>query len=201
MLCYHSVLSPIGTLFLAATGKGLCRVAWHASESEFVAELEAERPQSAPRVNCASLEEPGAAAADRCPGTCSVSAEVSSLLQEAAGQLGEYFEGRRREFALPLDLSRLRSFQRQVLAALLQVPYGEVVTYGGLAVLSGYPGAARAVGGAMRHNPLPIIIPCHRVLPSSGGLGGFGDRPDLKRRLLELEGWSDDFGSPTRPFK
>ena len=115
--------------------------------------------------------------------------DANSLLREAAFQLGEYFEGRQRDFAVLLDLSGLRLFQQRVLAALLQVPYGEVVSYGELAALAGYPGAARAVGSAMRDNPLAIVIPCHRVVPGSGALGGFGGRPDLKRRLLAIEGW------------
>jgi methylated-DNA-[protein]-cysteine S-methyltransferase len=156
MLCHHSLISPLGALFLTATEDGVCRVSWEVSEEG------------------------------------SINGRVSSLLQEAARQMGEYFDGRRRKFELPLDLSEVRVFQRDVLTTLLEVPYGEVVTYGELATLSGHPGAARAVGGAMRGNPLPIIIPCHRVLPSAGGLGGFGGRPDLKRRLLELEGCSED---------
>lgn len=200
MLSYHCIPSPIGTLFLAATGEGLCRMAWYLSESEFVAALEAERAQSAHRVDCVTVARPSAAVRP-CSETGTPAPGAHSLLREAAFQLGEYFEGRRREFAVLLDLSGLRLFQQRVLAALLQVPYGEVVTYGGLAVLAGYPGAARAVGGAMRGNPLPIFIPCHRVLPSSGGLGGFGGRPELKRRLLELEGWSEESRSPTLPFK
>ena len=196
-LCYRSVSSPLGELFLAATAEGLCRVAWCVSEAEFAADLEAASPRGGWRRSPAQRVEPGVVAA---PAACS----PTSLLQEAARQLGEYFEGRRREFALPLDLSRLGPFQRRVLTALLQVPYGEVVTYGGLAVLAGHPGAARAVGGALRGNPLPILIPCHRVLPSSGGLGGFGGRPDLKQYLLELEGWGEISASPApqrkKPF-
>jgi methylated-DNA-[protein]-cysteine S-methyltransferase len=197
MLSYRSVSTPLGELFLAASEEGLCRVAWSVSEAEFAAELEATSARSGREPPPGPRVEPGALDA---PASCS----PASLLQETVRQLGEYFEGRRREFALPLDLSRLGPFQRRVLTALLQVPYGEVVTYGGLAVLAGQPGAARAVGGAMRGNPLPILIPCHRVLPSSGGLGGFGGRPDLKRYLLELEGWGERSASPAprrkKPF-
>jgi len=138
-LCYRSVSSPLGELFLAATAAGFCRVAWCVSEAEFAADLEAASPRGGRRESPAQRVEPGAVAA-------AASCSPTSLLHEAARQLGEYFEGRRREFALPLDLSRLRPFQRRVLTALLQVPYGEVVTYGGLAVLAGHPGAARAVG-------------------------------------------------------
>jgi methylated-DNA-[protein]-cysteine S-methyltransferase len=198
MFSNRAMRSPLGKLFLAATPEGLCRVAWYVSEDELVADLEAgcARSRSGDRP-AVTMERDIADAAVSRPDNSPEKASASSILQEAVRQLGEYFEGQRREFTLPLDLSCLRPFQRRVLTALLQVPYGEVVTYGGLAVLSGHPGAARAVGGAMRGNPLPILIPCHRVLPSSGGLGGFGGRPDLKRRLLELEGWGQDTGGPT----
>jgi methylated-DNA-[protein]-cysteine S-methyltransferase len=190
---YCSIPSPIGELFLAATAEGLYRIAWAVSEDEFVAGLELGGPHNGRRAPPAAGDSEWlAGSAGVCPGTGAEGADSSPLLREAARQIGEYFDGQRREFSLRLDLAHLRPFQRGVLLALLQVPYGEVVTYGGLAVLSGCPGAARAVGGAMRGNPLPILIPCHRVLPSSGGLGGFGGRPDLKRRLLELEGWGQD---------
>jgi methylated-DNA-[protein]-cysteine S-methyltransferase len=167
-LSYRSVISPLGELYLAATEEGLCRVGWCVPEEVFAAELEERWDQPAQRER----------------------GDGGGATGEAARQLDEYFRGQRQRFELPLDLSRLRPFQRGVLLALTQVPYGEVVSYGELAILSGHPGAARAVGGAMRGNPLPIVIPCHRVLLSSGGLGGFGGRPDLKRRLLEIEGWS-----------
>jgi methylated-DNA-[protein]-cysteine S-methyltransferase len=199
---YCSVPSPLGDLFVAATAAGLCRISWDVSEEEFTAALPAGAPQHRRRARPpASKGGEFTGGAGLRPGAGAAGAEAAPLLREAARQLGEYFDGQRREFSLPLDLSRLRPFQRGVLLALLQVPYGEVVTYGGLAVLAGYPGAARAVGGAMRGNPLPIVVPCHRVLPRSGGLGGFGGRPDLKRRLLELEGGSTDSGSSTLSFK
>jgi methylated-DNA-[protein]-cysteine S-methyltransferase len=190
---YCTVPSPLGELFVAATAEGLYRICWSVSEDEFMAALEAGGPQNGQRA-WPPTGDRGAliGSAGVCPGTGAEGADSSPLLREAARQIGEYFDGQRREFSLRLDLAHLRPFQRGVLLALLQVPYGEVVTYGGLAVLSGCPGAARAVGGAMRGNPLPILIPCHRVLPCSGGLGGFGGRPDLKRRLLELEGWGQD---------
>jgi methylated-DNA-[protein]-cysteine S-methyltransferase len=168
-LTYCSMPSPLGELFLAETAAGLCRVAWCVTEDEFVGELE-ERWVPRPR---------------RSPAT------PVGVTGETARQIAEYFAGQRQAFDLPLDLSPLRPFQRSVLLALREVGYGETVTYGELATLSGYRGAARAVGGAMRGNPLPIVIPCHRVLPSAGGLGGFGGRPDLKRRLLEIEGWCE----------
>jgi O-6-methylguanine DNA methyltransferase len=164
---YRSTPSPLGELFLAATDAGLCRVAWFTSEAAFVMELE-ERWQR-PSVRD--------------------SARGDGVLKEAVCQLARYFERERQTFMLPLDLTHARPFQREVLLELVKVPYGEVVTYGELAALCGRPRAARAVGGAMRANPLPIVVPCHRVLPSCGGLGGFGGRPELKQRLLEIEGW------------
>lgn len=183
-LLYRSISSPLGELFLAATEAGLCRISWYVSEAAFAAELEQEWQTAVRRADRAQEKaaERSAAAGEALP---------SEILAEAARQLSSYFEGERRAFELPLDFSRLALFQHRVLAALVQVPYGEIVSYGELAALAGYPGAARAVGAAMRGNPLPIVVPCHRVLLSSGKLGGFGGRPDLKRRLLELEGWRE----------
>ncbi|NLG87469.1 MAG: methylated-DNA--[protein]-cysteine S-methyltransferase [Firmicutes bacterium] len=108
-------------------------------------------------------------------------------LKEAVKQLNDYLAGRLRIFSLPLDL-RGTTFQIAVWQALLTVPYGKTVTYGDLAVAAGHPRAARAVGSAMRANPLPLFVPCHRVLPADGTLGGYGGGRELKRRLLELEG-------------
>jgi methylated-DNA-[protein]-cysteine S-methyltransferase len=166
-LRYRAIPSPLGELFLAATDEGLCRIAWFTPEAAFVMDLEEEWQQPAVRERTRTV----------------------GVLEAAARQLARYFAGQRQSFDLPLDLTRTRPFQREVLLELIKVPYGEVVTYGELAELCGRPRAARAVGGAMRSNPLPIVIPCHRVLPSSGGLGGFGGRPELKQRLLEIEGW------------
>lgn len=108
-----------------------------------------------------------------------------------AEQLDEYFGGTRKEFDCDVDLSSVRGeYAREVLEALaLDVAYGETVTYGELAQITGRPRAARAVGNALAHNPVPIIVPCHRVL-AANGLGGFGgsDKTGLKRRLLALEG-------------
>jgi methylated-DNA-[protein]-cysteine S-methyltransferase len=181
-LVYRSICSPLGELFLAATQEGLCRIAWYTSQEAFTAELEEcfdrEPQRDAPEAEMTAGR----------PGMLGCSA----ILDDTVRQLSGYFGGERRRFDLPLDLSSQRPFQRRVLTALLQVPYGEIVSYGELAALAGYPGAARAVGGVMRRNPLPIIVPCHRVLLSSGELGGFGGRPELKRRLLDLEGWKQD---------
>ena len=101
-------------------------------------------------------------------------------------QLGEYLEGERRVFSVPLDLDLTGSFAGRVLAFVREIPYGRTVTYGEVARAVGCPGGARAVGGAMGRNPLPILIPCHRVVAADGP-GGFSGGIS-KLRLLELEG-------------
>jgi methylated-DNA-[protein]-cysteine S-methyltransferase len=105
---------------------------------------------------------------------------------EAARQLSRYLAGRLRKFELPLDL-RGSSFRRRVLTAVGRIPYGRTASYGDIARLVGSPGGARAVGQAVGANPLPLIIPCHRVVGSNGALVGFGLGLPMKRRLLELE--------------
>jgi methylated-DNA-[protein]-cysteine S-methyltransferase len=104
----------------------------------------------------------------------------------AVAQLEEYFAGRRRTFALPLDL-RGTVFQRKVWRALQRIPYGATCCYGDIARRIGRPIASRAVGQANHHNPLAIVVPCHRVIASGGGLGGYGGGLKMKRRLLALE--------------
>jgi len=107
-------------------------------------------------------------------------------LAEARRQLGEYFGGKRREFDLPLRLSGT-AFQVSVLQALQDIPYGETVSYGEIARRIGRPKAVRAVGAANGRNPLPIVVPCHRVIGSTGDLTGFGGGLDTKEALLRLE--------------
>jgi methylated-DNA-[protein]-cysteine S-methyltransferase len=121
------------------------------------------------------------------------------LLEEAPAQirreLGSYGLGRRQSFTLPLDLHRAGPFQRGVLNAIRAIPFGETRSYAWVARAIGAPSATRAVGRALARNPIPIIIPCHRVIASDGSLGGYGGGLPLKRRLLELEGitldWED----------
>jgi methylated-DNA-[protein]-cysteine S-methyltransferase len=120
------------------------------------------------------------------------SIEPDETVQRTLGQLREYFAGQRRDFDLPLDLIGLEPVTEAVLRALLTVGYGETITYAGLAALSGTGVPARAIGSIMAANPLPIIIPCHRVV-ASDGLGGYsGGEPghglETKRWLLENEG-------------
>ncbi|HEX8804828.1 MAG TPA: methylated-DNA--[protein]-cysteine S-methyltransferase [Acidimicrobiales bacterium] len=154
--------TPIGPLTLAATGVGVLRIAF-GDEDEVLDELSA---AVSPRV----LHVPG-------------------RLDALRRQLDEYFAGRRRRFDVPLDRRLSRGYRRQVLEALAAgVPYGETVSYKELAVRTENPGAVRAVGTAMATNPLPIVVPCHRVLPASGALGNYGGGPEIKAWLLRLEG-------------
>ncbi len=107
---------------------------------------------------------------------------------EIARELREYAEGKRRQFTLPLDWSRVKPFQREVLRVTDSIRFGETRTYAWVAQQIGKPRAARAVGRALATNPIPIILPCHRVLGSDGGLHGYGGGLPLKHKLLELEG-------------
>ncbi len=107
-------------------------------------------------------------------------------LRTARAQIGEYFDGTRREFDLPLQLSGTE-FQVSVLEALREIPYGETVSYGEIARRIGRPRAVRAVGAANGRNPLPIVVPCHRVIGSTGDLTGFGGGLDTKEALLRME--------------
>ncbi|MFF2776169.1 methylated-DNA--[protein]-cysteine S-methyltransferase [Streptomyces sp. NPDC058052] len=158
--------SGIGPLFLAATARGLVRVEFHADE---------DRRERMPERLAAQL---GATVVERSTG----------LLAEPVRQLDRYFAGALHVFDLPLDWSLTTGFNRRVLRELTAVPYGTVVGYGDLARRVGQPEAAQAVGAAMGANPLPVVVPCHRVVESGGGLGGFGGGLETKRRLLALEG-------------
>lgn len=117
-------------------------------------------------------------------------------LDEATRQLAEYFDGRRRAFELPVDLRGVSEWDRRVLAGAASLDFGEVTSYGALARRIGKPGAARAVGGALGRNPIPIVIPCHRILAADGTIGGYGggghgareSMLSVKRRLLGIEG-------------
>ncbi|MGW5777087.1 methylated-DNA--[protein]-cysteine S-methyltransferase [Streptomyces sp. NPDC003863] len=161
------VESAIGPLLLAATGRGLVRVEFHAGAARRERMLDRLAGQlGAELVECAS-----------------------GRLAEAIRRLDRYFAGEPDDLDLPLDWSLTTGFNRQVLRELAAgVPYGTVVGYGELARRVGQPGAAQAVGAAMGANPLPVVVPCHRVVESDGGLGGFGGGLETKRQLLALEG-------------
>jgi methylated-DNA-[protein]-cysteine S-methyltransferase len=112
---------------------------------------------------------------------------LRSPLDDVRRELDEYFAGRRREFDIPLDL-RVAPFHEAVLHELARVPYGRTETYGALAAKVGRPRAARAVGTVMNRNPIPIVLPCHRIVGANGSLTGYAGGLDVKRRLLTLEG-------------
>ncbi|MFF8730690.1 methylated-DNA--[protein]-cysteine S-methyltransferase [Streptomyces sp. NPDC015171] len=160
--------TDIGPLMLAATSDGLVNVVFHASDAVRDRALE----RLAARLGGQPVEDPR-----------------SPLLAEAIRQVRAYFAGERHDFDLPLDWSLISGFNRQVLRELASgVPYGAVVGYGDLAGRVGQPGGAQAVGAAMGANPLPVVVPCHRVVESGGGIGGFGGGLETKRKLLALEG-------------
>lgn len=117
-----------------------------------------------------------------------VSKGSTVLLDRAIEELGEYFAGVRRRFEVLIDRSSRRGFRGEVLDTLESVTYGATVTYGELAVRAGRPRAARAVGTSMATNPVAVIVPCHRVLPTGGGVGNYGGGVEAKRLLLRLEG-------------
>jgi methylated-DNA-[protein]-cysteine S-methyltransferase len=163
--------TPIGPLFVAATDRGLVRVEFRADErrtERSVRQLAARFGTEPIRVDAAGDD---------------------GWVGQAARQLDAYFAGRLREFTLPLDWSLSGGFNERVLRELATgVPYGTVVGYQTLADRVGEPGAARAVGLAMGSNPLPVVVACHRVVESDGGIGGFGGGLEIKRHLLALEG-------------
>jgi methylated-DNA-[protein]-cysteine S-methyltransferase len=161
---YSPVDSPFGELLLAATGRGLLRLAFPEEDVESVLERISQRVS--PRI----LEAPGP-------------------LSEARRELDEYFAGRRRSFELALDWSLVGGpFGRKVLRVTSEIPYGGVQSYREVASDAGSPRGSRAAGNALGSNPMPIVVPCHRVLHSGGGLGGYGGGIERKRWLLELEG-------------
>lgn len=159
-VAYDVVDSPIGPLLVTASERGLCRIS-------FDAEPEAESERLARAFGVRVLRAP---------------------LDGPRRELDEYFEGRRRAFDLPLDLHAVPEFHRTILGELSRVPFGEVTTYGTLAAQAGRPRAARAVGTVMNRNPVPIVLPCHRVVGSTGKLVGYGGGLERKQFLLRLEG-------------
>lgn len=161
-VAYRLVDSPLGPLLLAATAGGLVRVGFAVEGHDRVLSDLAE--QISPRI----LEAP-------------------ARLDRAAAQLDEYFAGRRRRFELPLDLRLARGFRLQVLEHLPAIAYGTTESYAAVAAAAGRPAAIRAAAGACSHNPLPLVIPCHRVVRSDGSLGGYLGGTQVKQTLLDLE--------------
>ena len=157
-VAYDLADSPIGELLVASTERGLCAIQFFPDVDELAR------------------------------GFGSRVLRLPRRLDQVRRELDEYFDGRRQEFDLVTDLSPLPAFQRGVLEELARVPYGRTETYGSLAARIGRPRAARAVGGALNRNPLPIVLPCHRVVGASGSLVGYAGGLERKRALLELEG-------------
>ena len=163
-VAYARVDSPVGTLVLASTPQGLARLAY-VDEGQEDAVMEDIAARLSPRMLSAPRR-----------------------LDEPRRELDEYFAGRRRAFDVTLDLRLLSDFTRRVLHATAEIPYGEVATYKEVAAAAGSPHGSRAAGNALGSNPLPIVLPCHRVLHSGGGLGGYTGGLERKRVLLAIEG-------------
>jgi methylated-DNA-[protein]-cysteine S-methyltransferase len=162
-VAYAEVDSPVGPLVIAATRQGLARVSY--SKEDEAGVLEELAAKLSPRV----LRAP-------------------ARLDDIRRELDEYFEGVRTRFDLSIDWSLTRGFSRKVLRATARIPYGKVSTYKKVAGRAGNERAARAAGNALRSNPIPIVVPCHRVLGSGGALTGYAGGLARKEFLLELEG-------------
>ena len=167
-VAYAEVDSPIGRLMVASTAKGVVRLAFPSERPDDVLDELAGR--LSPRV----LEAPGA-------------------LDAVRRELDEYFEGRLHRFTARLDWTLTgQGFRREVLRHTARIPYGRTSTYMEMATKAGNRKAYRAAGNALGSNPIPVIVPCHRVLATGGGLGGYGGGLDVKERLLRLEGAIED---------
>jgi methylated-DNA-[protein]-cysteine S-methyltransferase len=166
-VAYSTLDSPLGRLLLAATPAGLVRVAY--VDDDFDGVLESLAARISPRV-------------------------VLAPLDDERRELDEYLSGKRRRFEISLDWQLVRGFGRRVLEATARIPYGAVSSYKQVATEAGSPRASRAAGNALGANPLPIVVPCHRILHSGGGLGGYTGGIERKRLLLDLEreqlGWA-----------
>jgi methylated-DNA-[protein]-cysteine S-methyltransferase len=168
-VAYATVDSPFGEMLVARTDRGLVRVAFPHRKGDSLRDWEALLEEIAEVISPRILEAP-------------------ERLDDARRQLDDYFEGRLRDFDLPLDWRLTHGFHGKAIRQIARIPYGKTLTYRELAARAGNPRAFRAAGTACGANPLPPIVPCHRVLPSTGGVGNYGGGPEMKRALLELEG-------------
>jgi methylated-DNA-[protein]-cysteine S-methyltransferase len=164
-IAYATLDSPLGTLLVAVTPKGLVRLAYLDGGEEEADVLEQLAADVSPRVLASPRK-----------------------LDEPRRELDQYFNGRRRQFDVPLDWQLTRGFARRVLEATARIPFGATATYKQVATEAGSPRGFRAAGNALGSNPIPIIVPCHRILHSGGGLGGYTGGLDRKRVLLAVEG-------------
>lgn len=161
-IAYRVIDSPLGRLLVAATQDGVVRVAFALEDHDAVlADLAA---RVSPRV----LEAP-------------------ARLDAVTRALTDYLDGRSRQVDVPVDLRLLRGYRREVVGALPTIGYGRTATYAEMAAATGRPGAVRAVGSACANNPVPLVLPCHRVVRSDGSEGGYRGGPEAKRQLLALE--------------
>lgn len=161
-ISYRTADSPFGPLLLAATRAGLVRVAFQREDHDAV--LARLASDISPRILC-----------------------TPRRLDVAARQLDEYFAGQRRAFDVPIDLQLARGFRRSVLVHLRDIPYGVTQSYAAVARAAGNPSAIRAAASACSHNPLPLIVPCHRVVRSDGATGQYLGGPEVKQALLAME--------------
>jgi len=163
-VAYATLDSPLGPLLLAATPRGLVRLAYLDGGEQKEAVLDQLAARLSPRVLAAPRK-----------------------LDDHRRELDEYFAGTRRSFELPLDWRLIRGFGKRVLEATARIPFGSVSTYKQIATQAGSPRGSRAAGNALGANPIPIIVPCHRVLHTTGGLGGYTGGLERKQMLLALE--------------
>ena len=166
--------SPLGPLTLVVTPRGLVRLNYPGQT------LEQQLEDLAARISPRILRAP-------------------ERTDDVRRQLDDYFEGRARDFHLPIDWRLVRGFAGEVLRATARIPFGAVSSYGDIAAEAGSPRAYRAAGNALGSNPIPIVVPCHRVLHAGGGLGGYTGGLDRKRFLLALEGVREPIGPSLRP--
>jgi methylated-DNA-[protein]-cysteine S-methyltransferase len=159
---YYSTIPSklVGTIFVASTEKGVCRIDFHTTEKDFLAQLKKQVPGRIVKGDGPN--------------------------RRVLSQLRKYLEGKLKQFDCPLDMEGT-AFQKRVWSALKKIPYGKTRSYADVARAIGHPKAFRAVGNANGSNPVPIVVPCHRVIESNGGLGGYGSGIDVKKQLLEFE--------------
>jgi methylated-DNA-[protein]-cysteine S-methyltransferase len=162
MVYWNWLDAPIGRVLVAVSDAGVVRVGFRQNAASFVGNL-------ARQLDAEVVRSPARTA-------------------DVVRQLRAYFAGERRAFELPVDLGRSSQFQRRVLTATAAVPAGRLVSYGDIARRIGRPGGSRAVGQALGHNPVPIVIPCHRVIAARGRIGGYTGGLAIKRALLRIEG-------------
>jgi methylated-DNA-[protein]-cysteine S-methyltransferase len=162
-LAYETVDTPVGPILVAVSRRGLVRVSYQTEDQDLVLEELAGR--LSPRI-----------------------LRSTGRTDEIRRELDQYFEGHRRRFDVPVDWALTAGFFRKVLRATARIPYGQVRTYTEMATRAGSPRAYRAAGNALHSNPIPIVVPCHRVVHADGGLAGYGGGIERKEYLLTLEG-------------